>query len=561
MTVTSPDTAPELNVAVAHEALAAALPDRPCIVFRDRRLSYAEVTARTRQLAHVLHDRGLGARPEGRAGLKGHQSHQDHLAIYAYNGNEYLEAMLGAYKARVAPVNVNYRYVAEELRYLLADSGARAIVFHSALAPTLAEVLADLPQLTVLLQIADDSGNDLLPGAEWYEEALAAASDERPAWADEWSPDDLYILYTGGTTGMPKGVLWRQSDIFRTAMGGRNQGTTQPWASIDELVEAATSRGMVVLPAAPFMHGAGHWIAFLATMGGSTVVIQDVVDRLDPKDICSTIEREKVNFLQLVGDAFGRPIAEEMETGNWDMASLFIVLSGGAALSTGLKERFLALLPNAMIIDGLGSSEGGGQGTQVTTAGGPVSTGTFLPGAGSCVVAPDLSAVLPPGHEGDGWLAKFGDVPLGYLGDPAKTERTFPVIGGVRHSVPGDRARHLADGTIELLGRDAVTVNSGGEKIFVEEVEAAVAGHPDVYDVVVCGRPSEAWGQEVVAIVQLRDGAATGTPELEASLRDEAARHIARYKLPKAWLFVDRVVRSPSGKADYRWAKQLAADS
>lgn len=549
--------APGLNIAAAHEAIAAAVPERTALVFRDRRFTYAELTARTRQLAHVLHDRSLGARPEGRAGLAGHESHQDHLAIYAYNGNEYLEAMLGAYKARVAPVNVNYRYVAEELLYLLRDSGARAIVFHSAFAPTLAAVLPELPQLTVLLQIADDSGNDLLPGAEWYEETLAAASDERPAWADEWSPDDQYILYTGGTTGMPKGVLWRQADIFRTSMGGRNQATGEPWTSIDEVAANAAGGGMVVLPAAPFMHGAGHWIAFLATMGGSAVVVQDVVDRLDPKDICSVVEREKVNFLQLVGDAFGRPIVEEMEAGSWDVSSLFIVLSGGAALSAGLKERFLALLPHAMIIDGLGSSEGGGQGTQVTTAGGPVSTGTFTPGAGSCVVAEDLSAILAPGHEGNGWLAKSGDVPLGYLGDAEKSARTFPVIDGQRLSVPGDRARHLADGTIELLGRDSVTVNSGGEKIFVEEVEAAIVAHPDVDDVVVCGRPSEQWGQEVVAIVQLHAGVER-SDELETAIRDEAAAHVARYKLPKAWIFVDAVVRSPAGKADYRWAKQVA---
>jgi fatty-acyl-CoA synthase len=551
---------PELNIAAAHEAIAGAVPDRPCIVFRERRYSYAEVTDRTRRLAHVLHDRGLGARAGGRAGLQGHESHQDHLAIYAYNGNEYLEAMLGAYKARLAPVNVNYRYVAEELRHLLADSGARAIVYHSSLAPTLAEVLPDLPALTVLLQIADESGNGLLDGAQWYEDALAAASGERPSWADEWSPDDLYILYTGGTTGLPKGVLWRQTDIFRTSMGGVNLATAEPWASLDDLVESARGGGTVVLPAAPFMHGAGHWIAFLATMGGNTVVVQDVVDRLDPKDICSVIQREKVNFLQLVGDAFGRPIVEEMETGSWDLSSLFIVLSGGAALTAPLKERFLAVLPHAMVIDGLGSSEGGGQGTQISTAGATTSTGTFTPSRGSCVVAEDLSTVLEPGHDGIGWAAKVGEVPLGYLGDAAKTARTFPSIDGVRYSVPGDRARHLVDGSIELLGRDSVTVNSGGEKIFVEEVEAAISHHPDVYDVVVCGRASERWGQEVVAVVQLREGL-EGGDDVEASLRDEAARHIARYKLPKDWVFVAKVVRSPSGKADYRWAHTIATGS
>jgi len=551
----------QLNLAAVHEAIAARVPDRTCVVFRDRRLTYADVTDRTRRLAHVLHERGLGARPEGRAGLANHESHQDHLAIYAYNGNEYLEAMLGAYKARLAPVNVNYRYVAEELRYLLQNSQAKAIVYHSALAPTLAEVLPDVPGLRVLLQVADDSGNELLPGAEWYEEALAASSGELPAWAGEWSPDDLYILYTGGTTGMPKGVLWRQADIYRSVMGGRDQSTGEPWPSVEAAADAAAANGIVVCPAAPFMHGAGHWIAFLATNQGSTVVIQDRTDRLDPVDICSVVEREKVRFLQLVGDAFGRPIVEEMETGRYDVSSLFVVLSGGAALSVPVKERFLKLLPNAMVIDGLGSSEGGGQATQVTTAGGEVSTGTFTPAAGSCVVAEDLSAVLAPGHDGIGWLAKSGgDVPLGYLGDAEKTARTFPVVAGQRMSVPGDRARHLADGAIELLGRDSVTINSGGEKIFAEEVEAAIVAHPDVWDVVVAGRPSEQWGQEVVAIVQLREGAAAG-PDLQASLAEEAARHVARYKLPKAWVFVDSIVRSPSGKADYRWAKDVAADA
>ncbi len=554
------DTPPDFNLAAVHEAIAAAVPDRTCLVFRDRRYSYAEVTERTRRLAHVLHDAGLGALPEGRAGLGGHESHQDHLAIYAHNGNEYLESMLGAFKARVAPLNVNYRYVAEELRYLLADSGARACVYHSAFAGRLAEVLPDLPDLEVLLQIADDSGRDLLPGARWYEEALTEASPERPSWADEWSPDDLYILYTGGTTGMPKGVLWRQAEIFRSVMAGRNQGTGEFHPSLESVVETAKAGAMVVLPAAPFMHGAGHWIAFLATNGGSPVVIQDVVDRLDPADICSMVEREKVNFLQIVGDAFGRPIVEEMESGRRDVSSLFVILSGGAALSAPVKERFLAVLPHAMIIDGLGSSEGGGQATQVVAAGGPVSTGTFTAGAGTGVVSEDFTAVLPAGHEGTGWLATSGNVPLGYLGDAAKTARTFPVIEGIRQSIPGDRARLLADGTLELLGRDSVTINSGGEKIFAEEVEAAIAAHPDVYDVVVAPRPSEQWGQEVVAIVRLREGA-TGDDAVRAALAEEAATHVARYKLPKAWVFVDEVLRSPSGKADYRWAKDVAAET
>ncbi|HEX4821466.1 MAG TPA: acyl-CoA synthetase [Acidimicrobiales bacterium] len=546
----------EFNLAQVHEAIAEAIPDKECIVFRDRRLTWKDVTDRTRQLANVLGAAGLGARPNGRDGLEGHESHEDHLAIYCYNGNEYLESMLGAFKARVGPINVNYRYVAEELQYLLDNSKAKAIVYHSQFAPTLAEVLPQLPELKLLLQIDDESGNDLLPGAQWYEEALAGASTDRPACADSWSPDDLYILYTGGTTGMPKGVLWRQHDIFLSVMGGAVAGT--PHESLESVVEAAKAGAMRVMPAAPFMHGAGHWIAFLAMNGGNTVVIQSEVRRLDPKDVLSIVEREKISFLQIVGDAFARPILDEMETGSYDLSSLFIILSGGAALNSTLKDRFLKVVPQAMILDGMGSSEGGGQMTQVTTAGSEATTGTFTPAPGTCIISEDFTHLLPLGSEKIGWVAKQGNVPLGYFGDAEKSAKTFPVIDGVRYSVPGDRGRQREDGIVEMFGRDSVTINSGGEKIFAEEVEAALGHHPDVYDSVVCGRASDQWGQEVVAIVQLRENVSPSA-EVEQSLLDECAKHIARYKLPKAFVFVDTVVRSPAGKADYRWAKETAA--
>jgi 3-oxocholest-4-en-26-oate---CoA ligase len=545
----------EFNLAQVHEAIAEAIPDRECIVFRDRRLTWRDVTERTRRLANVLADAGLGARAGGRAELAGHESHEDHLAIYLYNGNEYLESMVGAFKARVAPINVNYRYVAEELQYLLDNSEARAIVFHSQFAPTLAEVLPELPRLALLLQVPDDSDNDLLEGAVWYEDALASVSAALPASAAAWSPDDLYVLYTGGTTGMPKGVLWRQHDIYMSVMGGAVTGV--PHESLESVVEAAKSGMLRVMPAAPFMHGAGHWIAFLAMNGGNTVVIQDEVRRPDPKDILSVVEREKVSFLQIVGDSFARPILDEMDAGSYDLSTLFIILSGGAPLNPTLKSRFLERLPNAMILDGMGSSEGGGQMTQVTTAGTDVTTGTFTPSAGTRILSEDLTRVLEPGSEEVGWVAMRGHVPLGYLGDPEKSAHTFPVIDGVRYSIPGDRGRQRADGVVEMLGRDSVTINSGGEKIFAEEVEAALGHHPAVYDAVVCGRPSEQWGQEVVAIVQVREGIETG-PEMERALLDESAKHIARYKLPKAFVFVDQVLRSPAGKADYRWAKEVA---
>ena len=546
----------EHNLAEVHEAVAAAVPDRECIVWRDRRLTYAQVAERTRRLASHLASAGLGAHRD-RAGLAGHESGQDHLGCYLHNGNEYLEAILAAFKARVAPFNVNYRYVAEELRYLLRDARARALVFHSCFAERVAEVRDDLPDLQVLLQVDDGSAAPLLPGATWYEDAIAAGDPSGPDASP--SPDDLYILYTGGTTGMPKGVLWRQADIYVGAMGGRNLGTGAEWGSLEEIVEAARNGGAKVLPAPPFMHGAGHWVSFNALTGGNTIVIQDDTVAFDPDDVLRTIGREGANMLLIVGDAFGRPLVDQLEAAAaqgkpYDVSSLLLVASGGAPLNSTLKDRILAQLPTVMVMDAVGASETGAQMSHVSAAGQQASTGTFTPGPGAAIVSEDLTEVLAPGHEEVGWLAQEGRVPLGYLGDADKTARTFPVIDGTRYSVPGDRARLTAEGLIELYGRDSVTINSGGEKIFAEEVEQALAHHPDVYDVVVAGRPSERWGQEVVAIVQLREGVA---PD-EAALRAEAERHIARYKLPKAFRFVDHIQRSPSGKADYRWAKEQA---
>ena len=549
----------EYNLAQVSEAVAAAVPDREAIVWRDRRLTYADVRDRTRRLARHLTNAGLGAHAD-RGNLEGHQSGQDHLACYLHNGNEYIEAMLGAYKARVAPFNVNYRYVAEELRYLLNDAGATAIVFHSAFAGQLAEVLPELPNLRMLLQVDDGSGADLLPGAVWYEEALAASSADPIEL--EWSPDDLYILYTGGTTGMPKGVLWRQADIYVGAMGGRNLGTGDEWASLDDIVAAAVGGGAKLLPAPPFMHGAGHWLAFNALNGGNTICIQDDTVGFDAADIWSTVEREGVNILLIVGDAFGRPLVDHLEAAaadekGHDLSSLLMVISGGAPLNSTLKDRFIAQHPSLMIMDAVGASETGSQMSHMSAAGQAASTGTFTPGPGAAIVSEDLSTVLEAGHAEVGWLAQKGRVPLGYLGDADKTARTFPVIEGTRFSVPGDRARLTADGIIELFGRDSVTINSGGEKIFAEEVEQALAHHPDVYDVVVAGRPSERWGAEVVAVVQLREGATVDPDALLA----EASTHVARYKLPKAFKFVDSSVRSPAGKADYRWAQEQAQDA
>ncbi|MGI5217824.1 acyl-CoA synthetase [Nocardia sp. CA-290969] len=546
---------PLFTLVTATDTAAAAVPDRELIVQGECRRTYAQVADRSRRLAAYLHAQGLGCHTE-RPDLAGHEVGQDLLGIYAYNGPEFVEAMIGAFRARVAPFNVNYRYVKNELQYLLADSGATALVYHAAFAPTLAEVLPELPGLRVLIQIADSSGNELLDGAVDYETVLATTEPE--PLPVEPSPDDLYVLYTGGTTGMPKGVLWRQHDIYMGACGGRdaNSGTTvASYAEIAERTRANPRMKLLLIP--PLIHGAAQWAVLTAMTTGQTIVMSPVADRVDAGEIVRTVEREKVSVVIVVGDAMARPVLAAVEAGTADMSSLVALANGGAVLSPAVKERWIAAVPGLAVLDGVGSSETGAQLHHVSAAG-FVSTGKFAAGADTRVVAEDFGTVLEPGHDGIGWLAQRRFTPLGYKGDAQKTAVTFPTIDGVRYVLPGDRARLLADGSVELLGRDAVTINSGGEKIFAEEVEVAISSHPAVADVLVVGRSSERWGQEVVAVVELVEGATADFDELVA----HAAQSLARYKLPKAVVFRPEIMRSPAGKADYRWAReQVAAES
>lgn len=537
-----------LNLAAMHEAIAAVAPDRECLIYRDRRFTWSQTTDRTRRLASVLRAHGLGCHRE-RSQLKGWESGQDHVALYLYNGNEYLEGMLGAFKARCAPFNVNYRYVEEELIYLFDNADATAVIYHAAFAPTLAKIRDRLPKVRVWLQVADETGEALLPGALDYETALANAKPDVP---NDLSPDDLYILYTGGTTGMPKGVLWRQEDIFIAAMGG-----PVPPKTIEEVVERARTGGLRSLPAPPFMHGAAHWVAFNIWGVGGTIIVQSEPRKLDPDDIWSTVAREKVHFLTIVGDAFGRPLLDQLAKKKYDLSGLVMLSSGGAILTAALKDEFLQQLPNIRLLDAVGSSESGAQASQFTTSGGKASSGDFVLSPQNCVLKDDLSGVVAPGSDEIGWFAREGNIPLGYFKDADKTARTFPAIGDKRYAIPGDRAKVEADGMLRLLGRDSVCINSGGEKIFAEEVEQAVKHHPGVYDCVVVGTPHPRWGQQVTALVKLREGASAD----DESLRKTAAEHIAQYKLPKTFVYVDEMVRAPSGKADYRWAKARALEA
>jgi len=528
-----------INLALAHQAIAGEVPERECIVWGRRRLRWADVAERTARLGGLLQQRGLGCFHE-REGLAGWERGQDTVAQMLFNGHEYLEVMVGAYRARCAPVNVNYRYTAEELAYVLLDSGARALVYDVSLAGAVQGALPDAPDVGLLLEVGGAS-TPAIEGALPYEAALQGI-DPWPC-APGCSPDDLYVLYTGGTTGRPKGVLWRQADFVAGALGILA-------ARPDDLATAAPAgERLRVLPTAPFMHGAAHWNAWSAWLGGGTVVVQDGVHHLDAADVWATIARERVTSVQIVGDAFARPLLDELHRHRYDLSSLRFVVSGGAVLSAVNKQAFVDLIPGVQVIDIVGSSESGRQGVHTSSARSGATTGTFGPSAGAAVLDEARQRELPPGSTELGWLATSGRVPLGYLGDPEKTTATFPVVGGVRYSVPGDRARRAADGSIELLGRDAVCINTGGEKVFAEEVEQTLKTHPAVVDVLVVGRPSEVWGQEVVAVVQLRAEAT------DDELRAACAAHLARYKLPKAFVRTDTIARTPSGKPDYAWAR------
>jgi fatty-acyl-CoA synthase len=352
---------------------------------------------------------------------------------------------------------------------------------------------------------------------------------------------------------MPKGVLWRQHDIFMAAMGGRKIGSWEIVESYDALKNnAINGMALKVLLLPPLMHGAAQWASYMMICEGATLITVSNPRSLDPVDVWKTVEREKVNTFTIVGDATMRPLLDELDKNSYDTSSLYAMGNGGAALTATVRSMIHERLPNVLISDSVGSSEAGAQ--MSTNSASDEAVGSFKPGPGTVVVSEEFTAVLEPGHDGNGWLAQEGWVPLGYLGDEAKSKKTFPVIGDKRYSIPGDRARVGADGVIELLGRDSVTINSGGEKIFAEEVEGALVAHPSVIDVIVTGRPSERWGQEVVAVVKI----APGAEQDRQGMLDAAAQTIARYKLPKAIVFVDEIRRSPSGKADYRWAKEVA---
>jgi acyl-CoA synthetase (AMP-forming)/AMP-acid ligase II len=554
------------NLADLWERVADTVPDHDAIVDGERRFTYAELDQRADRLAHVLATQGIGP--------------GDHVAVYLYNSVEYLETMLAAFKLRAVPINVNYRYVEDELRYLFTDCDARAVVFHQEFAPKLCAIRSTLPLLRTFVEVEDGAGAAAVTSARHdgeahadatmnmglatfeYEAALAGAPEGRAGGPR--SGDDLYILYTGGTTGMPKGVMWRHEDVFFGAMGGGGGGGPAI-NTPEEIAQRCLVPRTRCVPACPFMHGTAHWMAFSTLFLGGTVIIP--TDRaLAPLRLWQLIAREQANFLVIVGDAFARPMLDALdgisENGDsegadaaLDLSSCRVILSGGAILSPTLKRALVERLPGVLVVDGYGASETGGQGQSVTVAGGPIATAPrFSVNDETSVLGEDLRP-LPAGVVG--LLARRGHIPIGYYKDPEKTAATFPVVDGVRWSVPGDHAVIEDDATITLLGRGSVSINTGGEKVYPEEVESALKSLDAVFDAVVVGVPDARFGERVIAVLQVRAGAAPTLADVQEHLRGQ----LAGYKVPRGLVQVELIVRSPSGKPDYRWARATAIEA
>jgi acyl-CoA synthetase (AMP-forming)/AMP-acid ligase II len=523
----------EFNLADLFEKVVDTVPERTALVAGDRRLTFRELDERANRMAHYLLD--VGVRPG------------QHVGIYSYNRAEWAEAMIGCFKARAVPINVNYRYVVDELRYLFDNAGVAALVFEAEFGPHVASVLPATPELRHLLQLDDGTGTNTL-GLEAvdYEHALASASPGRDGLGPR-SPDDLYILYTGGTTGLPKGVMWRAEDIFFAAMGGGNYGgpgIDKP----EQIADNVSPAPGVSLALAPLMHGNAQWSMCIALFGGNTVVL-NASRRFDPDEVWDLVEREQVGVISLVGDAMARPLVDALARRPVP-TSLFALVSGGAILSPTVKSEVNERAPNLMVIDAFGASETGANGTVDVTEKGP----RFRMNEWTTVITDD-GTVAPTGEVG--LLARRGHVPLGYYKDEAKTAATFVELGGVRWAVPGDRAVIEDDGTITVLGRGSQCINTGGEKVFPEEVEAVLKSHPDVFDAVVVGVPDARWGETVAAVVAPRAGRAPTLETLAAHCRGA----LAGYKVPRHLVTVGEVERTPAGKPNYRWAKQTASDA
>ncbi|WP_024802929.1 acyl-CoA synthetase [Nocardia sp. BMG51109] len=530
----------EWSIAAAFDAVATAVPDRTMTVCGGRRSTFAESALRTRRFANYLAARGFGEQtPRDR--LDRWECVQDRIALIMRN-DRYLDALIGCMKARAVPVNVNYHYTRREIRELLAYIRPRGIVYHRSFGPLLAEAVPDGVELLVSV---DDGAETAEPaGAVPFEDVVTLGDAERVIAT---TPDDLIMLCTGGTTGRPKGVLWRQSDLYVSAMNGADH------ESASALHDLARSTGQVWYAVSPLSHAAGIMTAFAGLLAGQTIVLYDDRNSFDPRVAIDTARRENAALMTIVGDAYAGPLVRELRSGGADLPSLFAIGTGGAATNPQHRRQLLELLPHVMIVEGYGASETGGMAYGRSKHGAEVET--FEPMPGGTAVSHDRTRFLEPGDPETGWAARIGRVPLGYFDDREATERTFPEIDGRRTAVPGDRARIDADGTLRLLGRDSLVINTGGEKVFVEEVEQVLRAHPGISDALVVGRPSPRWGQEVVALVCRLPG----EDVTDRALREACKRELAGFKVPKEFVFVAEIRRLGNGKPDYRWAARRAS--
>lgn len=531
----------EWTIGDVFDEIASAVPDRTMAICGNRRRSFGETALRTRKFANFLAERGFGEHTP-RAEVQRWECGQDRIALIMRN-DQYLEVMLGCVKARVVPININYHYTEREIRDLLAYLRPRAIVYHRSFGPVVRATAPD--SVEMLIAVDDDSDTPENPESIPFEDAVERGAAE-PVIAT--SPDDLVMLCTGGTTGRPKGVLWRQSDMYVSSMNGADHETA------DGLHELARMTGHVWFAVSPLSHAAGIWTAFAGLLAGQTILLYDDRHKFDPHVALRIAERERAALITIVGDAYAGPLVRALREGDYDLSALLAIGSGGAATNPVYRRELLELLPHVYVVEGYGSSETGGMGFGRSTRGAEVET--FAPMAGGTVVSHDRTRFLTPGEAEVGWAARTGRVPLGYFDDRAATERTFPVIDGLRMAIPGDRATVDQDGTLRLLGRDALVVNTGGEKVYVEEVEEVLRAQPGIDDALVVGRPSPRWGQEVVALV-CTEAPGNGTV---AALRAACKEQLAGFKVPKEVIFVDAIRRLGNGKPDYRWALQRAVD-
>ncbi|TQM33237.1 AMP-binding protein [Nocardia bhagyanarayanae] len=533
----------QFNLADVFETVAAAVPDRVALTYEGEHRTYARLDAEANKVARLLSEAGIGA--------------GEHVSLFLKNSVEHVTAILGLIKIRAVPINVNYRYTPAELEYIFTNSDSVAVIVelpeHQR---TLAGLLDACPLVRTVIVVGAIEG-ELRAAAEARSIAVVPFADaETYSPAMEFAPrtgDELYLLYTGGTTGYPKGVMWRHDDFFRKPLSGGNPYGADARQDLAEIATAAKEfPELAFLIAAPLMHGAALYSLFtFFTLGARVVLMRD----FDPRRVVEAIERDKLQVILIVGDGMGLPLVDEMERrrGEIDFSSLFSITSGGAIWSVGVRERMLAVKPDLLLRDNFGASESGNDGAFTVDEHGNL---RMPPSPTMLLVDEDLDDI-PPGSERIGYIARVGNIPLGYYKDDEKSARTFRTrADGTRMSILGDMGRVEADGTIVFLGRGSQCINTGGEKVFAEEVEAALHDHPSIADALVVPVPDERMGQKVAAVVATYPDA----PELEL---EEVQRHcrktLAGYKIPRSMVVVDEVRRTPAGKADYRWAAAVAA--